>query len=416
LEAFNWAKLLTKLIDLGNFIKFLNLNLLRPICIGYFCPMKILVIRFSSIGDIVLTTPVVRCLKQQLGAEVHFLTKRNFEKIVQSNPHIDRVFSIEKSALEVIDALKAENYDCIVDLHGNLRTLQVKFALGVPSYTFDKLNFEKWLITNFKINRLPPVHIVDRYLKTLEPLGVKNDGKGLDFFIPKADVIDVILDSRFQISNFRFQNPDSEFQISESRFQNQDSEIKIQDFKIQNPDSTDSPSNFKLQTSNYNPSNYKYIAFVIGAAHATKRLPVEKLVAICNKIALPIFLIGGKEDAERGALICAQSSSYVVNLCGQLNLNQSASVVQQAEKVITHDTGLMHIAAAFGKDIISVWGNTVPEFGMTPYLPTEGSQIIEAKGVKCRPCSKIGHNECPKGHFKCMQLIDTEAVAKAVNG
>jgi ADP-heptose:LPS heptosyltransferase len=334
--------------------------------------MKILVIRFSSIGDIVLTTPVVRCLKQQLGAEVHFLTKRNFEKIVLSNPHIDRVFSIEKKTSEVIKLLKTEGYDAVVDLHVNLRSLQVKLALGVPSYSFDKLNFEKWLMTNFKINRLPHSHIVDRYLKTVEPLGVKNDGKGLDFFIPKEDEIDVI-------SDFKFQIPEGA-----------------------------APSNFRLQTSNY-------VAFVIGAAHATKRLPTEKIIEICNQIQLPIYLLGGKEDAERGELICVTSNSYVVNLCGKLNLNQSASVVQQAEKVVTHDTGLMHIAAAFGKDIISVWGNTIPEFGMTPYLPTAGSHIIEVKDLSCRPCSKIGYDKCPKGHFKCMQMIDTFVVAAAVN-
>ncbi len=334
--------------------------------------MKILVIRFSSIGDIVLTTPVVRCLKLQLGAEVHFLTKRNFEKIVLSNPHIDRVFSIEKKTSEVIKLLKAEGYDAVIDLHVNLRSLQIKFALGVPSYSFDKLNLEKWLMTNFKINRLPNSHIVDRYLKTVEPLGVKNDGKGLDFFIPKKDEIDVISDFKFQI-----------------------------------PEGV-APSNFKLQTSNY-------VAFVIGAAHATKRLPTEKIIDICNQIQLPIYLLGGKEDTERGDLICVKSSSYVVNLCGKLNLNQSASVVRQAEKVVTHDTGLMHIAAAFGKDIISVWGNTIPEFGMTPYLPTAGSYIIEVKDLECRPCSKIGHDKCPKGHFKCMQMIDIFAVAAAVN-
>ena len=222
--------------------------------------MKILVIRFSSIGDIVLTTPVVRCLKQQLGAEVHFLTKRNFEKIVLSNPHIDRVFSIEKKTSEVIKLLKTEGYDAVIDLHVNLRSLQVKMALGVRSYSFDKLNFEKLLMTNFKINRLPHAHIVDRYLKTVEPLSVKNDGKGLDFFIPKEDEIDVISDSRFQI-----------------------------------PEGV-SPSNFKLQTSNY-------VAFVIGAAHATKRLPTEKIIEICNQIQLPIYLLGGKEDAECGELI-----------------------------------------------------------------------------------------------------------------
>ena len=334
--------------------------------------MKILIIRFSSIGDIVLTTPVVRCLKQQLGADIHFLTKRNFEKILSSNPHIDRVFSIEKKTSEVIDLLKAEGYDAVVDLHGNLRSLQIKWALGVRSYTFDKLNFEKWLMVNLKINRLPNAHIVDRYLKTVEPLGVKNDGKGLDFFIPKEDEMGLISDAKFQIPTGA------------------------------------APSNFKLQTSNF-------VAFVIGAAHATKRLPTEKIIDICNQIRLPIYLLGGKEDAERGALICVKSSSYVVNLCGKLNLNQSASVVRQATKVVTHDTGLMHIAAAFGKDIVSVWGNTIPEFGMTPYLPTADSQIIEVKDLSCRPCSKIGHDKCPKGHFKCMEMMDAFAVAAAVN-
>jgi ADP-heptose:LPS heptosyltransferase len=334
----------------------------------YFCAMKILVIRFSSIGDIVLTTPVVRCLKQQLSAEVHFLTKRAFEKILISNPNIDRVFSIEKRVSEVIELLKNEQYDAVIDLHGNLRTLQVKLQLGVRSSTFDKLNFEKWLMTNLKINRLPNVHIVDRYLKTVEYLGVKNDGKGLDYFIPEQDEVDVISDLGFGISEEH--QPDSSF---------------------------------------------KFVAFVIGAAHATKRLPTEKIIDICNKIALPIVLIGGKEDVERGALIASKSNVYVKNSCGTLNLNQSASVVRQADKVVTHDTGLMHIAAAFGKDIISVWGNTIPEFGMTPYLPTAGSQIMEVHDVSCRPCSKIGHDSCPKGHFKCMEMMDVLAVAEAVN-
>jgi ADP-heptose:LPS heptosyltransferase len=342
----------------------------------YFRPMKILVIRFSSIGDIVLTTPVVRCLKQQLGADVHFLTKSNFEKILSSNPYIDRVFSIEKKVSEVIESLKAEGYDAVIDLHGNLRSLQVKFALSVRSYTFDKLNFEKWIMTNLKINRLPNSHIVDRYLKTVEPLGVKNDGNGLDFFIPKQDEIDVMSDVRCQMS---------ESKTGHSSF------------------------------SNNHPS-VKFVAFVIGAAHATKRLPTEKIIEICDKIDRPIFLLGGKEDAERGNIICAKSKSHVVNLCGKLNLNQSASIVQQAEKVVTHDTGLMHIAAAFGKDIVSVWGNTIPEFGMTPYLPSANSQIIEVKDLSCRPCSKIGHDQCPKGHFKCMQMIDTLTIAAAING
>jgi ADP-heptose:LPS heptosyltransferase len=331
--------------------------------------MKILIIRFSSIGDIVLTTPVVRCLKQQTEADIHYLTKKGFEKIVQSNPYIDRVFSIEKDISEVLITLKSMNYDYVIDLHKNIRSLQIKAALQTKSFSFNKLNIEKWLMVNLKINILPATHIVDRYLKTVESLGVKNDNKGLDYFIPKDDEIDVATI-----------NP-----------------------KMTQP----------------------YIAFVIGAAHATKRLPVEKIIAVCDKIDYPIVLLGGKEDITNGALITSKSKTYVVDLCGKLNLNQSASVVKQAHKIITHDTGLMHIAAAFQKDIVAIWGNTLPEFGMYPYLSKNvekanwakyklDAPFFEVKDLSCRPCSKIGYNQCPKGHFKCMNEIDIEGVVSAI--
>ena len=320
--------------------------------------MKILIIRFSSIGDIVLTTPVVRCVHKQLGAEVHFLTKKNFKGIVENNPYIKKVWIIEKNVSEIADELKAENFDYVVDLHKNLRTWQVKNALSTRFLVFHKLNVDKWLVVNLKINRLPKVHIVDRYLKTVEKLGVQNDGEGLDYFIPAKDEVDI-------------------------------------------------------STFNIPP---QYIAFVIGAAHATKRLPTEKIVEICNQIKLPVLLLGGKEDFENGQMIENQTIGKVINLCGKLNLNQSASVVRQATKVVTHDTGLMHIAAAFRKDIISVWGNTIPGFGMTPYLPSEGSKIFEVTNLKCRPCSKIGFDKCPKGHFWCMNDQNTEGTVSAING
>jgi ADP-heptose:LPS heptosyltransferase len=330
--------------------------------------MKILIIRFSSIGDIVLTTPVVRCVHKQLGAEVHFLTKKNFKGIVESNPYIKKVWTIEKNVSEIADALKAENFDYVVDLHKNLRTWQVKNTLSTQFLVFHKLNVDKWLMVNLKINRLPKVHIVDRYLKTVEKLGVQNDGEGLDYFIPAKDEVDI---STFNIP----------------------------------PQSRVSRDFVATQ----------YIAFVIGAAHATKRLPTEKIVEICNQVKLPVLLLGGKEDIENGQLIESQTTGKVINLCGKLNLNQSASVVRQATKVVTHDTGLMHIAAAFRKDIISAWGNTIPEFGMTPYLSGEGSKIFEVTNLKCRPCSKIGFDKCPKGHFRCMNDQNTEGVVSAIN-
>lgn len=322
---------------------------------------KILILRFSSIGDIVLTSPVIRCLKQQLtGCEVHFFTKKNFETVVVNNPYIDKLFLLEKNLSEIVKQLKNENYDYIIDLHHNIRTWRIKRALGKKSFSFNKLNFEKWLITNFKINKLPTIHIVDRYFETVKELGVSNDLKGLDFFI--------------------------------------DSKNNVETNKL--------PANFQKG----------YVAFAIGGQHATKRLPEEKIISICRKIDHPILLLGGKEDAltaEKISSYCGRDKIY--NACGKFNLQQSASLIKQAQKVITHDTGLMHIAAAFKKDIISIWGNTIPEFGMYPYRAGEKSKIIEVKDLTCRPCSKIGYNKCPKKHFYCMNLIDENDIIDALN-
>lgn len=316
---------------------------------------KILFIRFSSIGDIVLTTPAVRCAKLQTGAAVHFLTKRAYFPLLEANPHVDKVFLIEKKVAEVAPLLRAEGYDAVVDLHHNLRSWQVRLALrGVPFFSFEKRNWEKWLLTRFKINRLPPgEHIVDRYLAALAPLGVRNDGLGLDYFLP----------------------------------QNQRPALP-------------------------HPSNY--VAFAIGAAHRTKRLPNHKIVEICRSARQPVLLLGGKAEAADGEAIARASGSHVVNCCGKLSLHESAEVLRGAAKVITHDTGMMHIAAAFQKEILSIWGNTVPGFGMWAYFGDGLGQDtrFEVPGLKCRPCSKLGHGQCPQGHFRCMELQDAQAVVK----
>ena len=323
--------------------------------------MKILIIRFSSIGDIVLTSPVVRCIKQQLNAEVHYVTKRQFAPIVESNIYIDKIYTIKKNVSEIKTELKKENYDFPVDLHTNLRSAQVKSILGKKSKSFYKLNIEKWLMVNLKINKLPNTHIVDRYFETVKSLGVKNDNKGLDYFIPEKDEIDI--------------------KTLPQEFHN------------------------------------GYIGFVIGAKHYTKQLPKEKIVSIIQKLNRPVVLIGGKEDAEKGGWIVnelkiGQQAAGIYNACGKYNLNQSASLVKQASKIITHDTGLMHIATAFKKEIVSVWGNTIPEFGMYPYygniqISNLQSQVLD---LPCRPCSKIGFSQCPKKHFKCMNDINEDKI------
>lgn len=292
------------------------------------------------------------------------MTKQSFKAVVEANPYIDKVFGISKKAQEVLPALKAEAYDAIIDLHHNLRSWQVKWALRqVPAYAFDKLNWQKWLLVRFKINRLPDVHIVDRYLATVAPLGVSNDGQGLDYYIKPGDEVNTsgLFDPRVY---------------------------------------------GQLGVEN---SASHYIAFVIGAAHATKRLPREKITEICKQLApQPIVLLGGPEDSAAGSAIALQAGPHVVDMCGKLKLNQSASVVRQAARVITHDTGLMHIAAAFRRPITSVWGSTVPAFGMYPYYP-QGLQLnksVEVPDLPCRPCSKIGFQKCPQGHFRCMQQIN----------
>ena len=318
--------------------------------------MKILVVRFSSIGDIVLTTPILRCVKQQLkDVELHYVTKHSFLSVIENNIYVDKVFTIKDSLKEVIPQLKKENYDYVIDLHHNVRTLRLKTALGKKSFSFNKLNWEKFLIVNFKKNKLPNIHIVDRYFETVQSFGVKNDGKGLDYFINQKDEIDI-------------------------------------------------PS--------WLPSIFHkdYNALVVGGSYFTKQIPINKLKEICSKSLLPLFLIGGKENAAISEQVNQLHKNKTIYLCGKLNLNQSASIIQQANKVITSDTGLMHIAAAYKKDIISLWGNTIPEFGMDPYLAGKNSQILEVKDLSCRPCSKLGHKKCPKGHFKCMNDIEIKNI------
>ncbi len=326
--------------------------------------MKILIIRFSSIGDIVLTTPVARALKVQLeNAEIHFCTKMAYASILEENPYIDKVLVLKDSLTDLIGNITNEKYDLIVDLHKNLRTRQIKARSGVPSKSFKKLNWQKWLLTNFKINHLPNIHIVDRYLETVKHLGIKPDNLGLDYFIPEKDIVE----------------------------------------------------------PEWLPETHQeeYIAYAIGARHNTKKLPFNRAVELCDKINKPIVLLGDKGDKEFGRRIeefFARGSdeveeglerlnkkTVIYNACGKYNLNQSASILKNAKYVFTHDSGLMHIAAALKKEVFTIWGNTVPLFGMYPYKTK--FTIFENNRLSCRPCSKIGYKKCPKGHFKCMNEV-----------
>ncbi len=323
--------------------------------------VKFLIIRLSSIGDIVLTTPVIRCIKKQVkGSEIHYLTKKNFSSVLENNLFIDKLWLYDNNLNEIIRELKKEHLDYIIDLHHNFRTMKIKNNLRLAFFTVDKLNVKKWLLVNLKIDLLPRIHIVDRYLDTVKLFDVKNDGKGLDYFI--------------------------------------------------------SDDNKKLPSEINSLIPERFIAVSIGAHHKTKKVPPFKLAVICDKLNLPAVLLGGQTDMEEASEIIRESSrKTIIDLTGKLSINQSASIILRSELVITHDTGLMHISAAFRKKIISIWGNTIPEFGMHPYMPVEGSKIFEIMGLKCRPCSKIGYEKCPKGHFDCMMKQDEEKIADWAN-
>lgn len=314
---------------------------------------RILIVRFSSIGDIVLTSPVVRALRAKFpDADIRFLTKRAYAELVQPNPCLNGIFLFDGKLRDTIAEVRAFRPDAVIDLHHNLRTAILKAAVGGRACSFPKLNLEKWLHVNLKMDTLPDLHIVDRYFKAVEPLGVVNDGQGLDFFIPD--------------------------------------DVKLPQL----------PASFSSG----------YVAVVVGAKFVTKRIPEEKLMAIIQGLQRPTVLVGGPEDKEVGERLA--KSENVFNACGRASLLESARIVERAAVVITPDTGMMHIAAASDRPVISIWGNTVPAFGMTPYMPQhpEHSHIIEQKGLSCRPCSKIGYAECPKGHFDCMNLLDTGTV------
>jgi ADP-heptose:LPS heptosyltransferase len=320
---------------------------------------KILVIRFSSIGDIVLTTPVIRALHQQLDADVHYLTKSSFASIIQSNPHVAKVITLSDNIQETIRELQAEQYDHIIDLHHNLRTKRIKMALGRPSSSFYKLNFEKWLRVRFGINTLPDLHIVDRYIATTVGLGVKKDAEGLDFFIPQHKKVDV------------------------------QKELDV--------------------------TPVQYVSIVIGAAHLTKCLTTEQIIRLCHLLKMPVVLLGGKDESVRAQHIVESMPERIKNACGGFDILQSASILQQSASIITHDTGLMHIAAALKKPQVVIWGNTIPQFGMYPYYGQENIPWIsfEQKELSCRPCSKLGFEQCPKGHFRCILDHDLQKIAEA---
>jgi ADP-heptose:LPS heptosyltransferase len=321
--------------------------------------VKILIIRLSSIGDIVLTSLVVRCLKNQVkNCRNTFCYKTAVCCILKSNPYIHKVHVLEENFGDLMQELTPEKFDYIIDLHHNFRSARLKRNLKAKTFSVNKLNWQKMLLIRFKINRLPQKHIVDRYLETTSALRIENDGKGLDYFIPEKD------------------------------------EFKIADLPL--------------------PFQNGFVAFVIAGTYKTKKLPVEKISEICRKINFPVILLGGKKEFDEGEKVFIAVERKCIEFCRKNQFKPFGIIGSRCQRGSHQRHRVNAHCGSISEKNFSFWGNTVADFGMVPYQPHPVSQRMEVENLKCRPCSKLGFQKCPKKHFKCMNDISVDKVVRWV--
>lgn len=313
--------------------------------------LKILVVRFSSIGDIILITPVLRCLKLQLKCELDFLTKRPYQSVLLSNPNIRDIYILKEKTNDTINFLRNKEYDIIIDLQNNFRSLRIRLALKIKSFVVKKENIKRYILIYFGINLLNN-HIVDRYFKTVGHLKVYNDNKGIDFLI----------------SN----------------------ETKL-----------------KFKT------DQDYISWCIAGTYEAKKLSVNQIVNVINKLNTEVVLIGGAEEKKMAAEIIKNTlPKKAHSFCGEISIEESAFLIKKSRVFLTNDTGMMHIASAFNMPIISFWGCTKPSLGFSPYMPNKKSENIIMEFSK-RPCSKHG-KYCRLQSKGCIKEIDDTTIYKAI--
>ena len=315
--------------------------------------MKILFIPSEVPEELILSTPIIRSLKKQKKATIDLaLADEHFQRF-SANPYVNSLKSIADRSL------RSQSYDWVIDLQNTKASKRIKKNAS-SAFVFQKDNFHEWLYVQFKLNRLPHKHLVDRYFELLKPIGIQNDFEGLDYFIPDKDLVE----------------------------------------------------------HEWLPDSHKngYAVFAIGSASNTQKLPIKRMIELCDRINKPIILIGEKADIptadeieaffkkgtdeEERAIENLNKKTSIFNACGKFNINQLASIIEHSSWVFTHENSYMQIAAAFKKHVFSIWGSSTPLFGTYPYETK--FTVFENNKLGCRPCSKTGHRSCPKGHFKCM--------------
>ena len=318
---------------------------------------KVLIIRLSSLGDILLSTPLIRTFKEKHPqTEIDFLLKGRYKDALIQNPNLNNIFiyPLNKDELtKLIGELKHQNYDLVIDLQNNFRSKNLKSFLEVPKLKFHKRDLEKLLLVYFKINRLknyPPIPV--RYSNTLAKFNL--DHNGLDLYTNK-------------------------------------------------------------KSSDLFKADKNYIGFCPGAKHFTKMWPMEYYIQLGNILRnekYNVVLFGGKDDEK----ICGEISSRIpgsLNLCNNDDILQTAADMKRCSAIVCNDSGLMHTACAEKIPVLAFWGSTVKEFGFTPY--GNKNIILENNSLSCRPCTHIGKSYCPEGHFKCMLEIKPDIAFTKLN-
>jgi heptosyltransferase-2 len=316
---------------------------------------NILIVRLSSMGDILLTTPLIRSIKKQTpNTQIDFVIKTEFFDVLKHNPYLNNIYKYSKHTSqknELINSLKANRYEIVIDLQNNLRSREIIRHLDCKIQRFKKNSINKFLLVHFKINKLKDAHQIPvRYAETA---GVELDSEGLDFFT------------------------------------------------LNEPDS-------KLMT------NEKFIGLSPGAKHFTKRWPKEYFIELGKKLesaGYKVALFGGQDETEVTNVI-ANHLSIALNFCNE-NILQTAANMKMCKVIYTNDSGAMHLASAMKVPVIAFFGSTVREFGFFPYKAK--SIELENKNLSCRPCTHIGRKSCPKIHFKCMKEIKPELAFNSLN-
>ena len=332
---------------------------------------KTLVLRLSSIGDVILATPFIRALKAAFPtASIDVAVKSEFSDLLAHNPHIDRLITLDTStgraALRALrDDLRVSGYDAVFDLHGNFRTRMLRRGVAAVTRVIRKRSMQRLLLVCFKLNLLRNAPSVsERYHHTGVDFGIRSDGGAPEVFVPE-DV------ERAVYGTLR--------------------DLGISDDAV-------------------------VIGLAPGARHFTKRWPAEYwaelAMLLSRKAGVRMLLLGGEADRECATAISRAASGAAVNVCGAFSLLESAAALGRCAAVCANDSGLMHLATARGVPVVALFGSTVREFGFFPMGAR--STVLEVERLACRPCTHLGRDRCPEGHFRCLRDVLPERVARAV--